>query len=165
VGQLERIIEKAGRRKAWAIVLMEEMTEELRNRLREDLREMLARRRERFVTITVPIELRDHYIHTSERVFYREGIGRLREFTVWSPNTNFSIQVETNEGEVISDTYSNLEAISKDVDFLVAMQVNSEYMVKISDIAYDGWIRIFIHVTKPTTFSRIMILHDIIRTR
>lgn len=146
----------------WLIVFAEEVAEETKNKVLQELMPMFQEIR-REATITVPFRLEDYRIYSTERVFYHEGEGILREVMIKSPSTNFAVAVATNRGTIIDDTYSNLANKSMELDFLVAMPKDNYYIVKVSNIYYDGWAKIVINVTTPITFKEIRILHDIIR--
>jgi len=153
-------IQKKFSKLPWAIIFAEEYARETRSELLREIGKML--RRPGFTTVTVPKRLENYTIASTERVFYYEGIGILREFTVISPTTEFSVEVASNKGEIISGTYTQLHSDSMALDFLVAIPKNSNYMVKVSNIGYDKWIKAVINVDSPVKFTEIRVLNDVI---
>ena len=146
----------------WAIVFAEEYAREMKNRILQELKPMFQEIR-RGPLYTEPFRLEDYKIYSTERVFYREGEGLLREVMIKSPSTSFAVAVDTNRGTVIDDTYSNLANISMELDFLTAIPKDGYYIVKVANVYYNRWARVVINVTTPITFKEIRVIHDVFR--
>jgi len=104
--------------------------------------------RDRWAWKSDSIEKRTHYVRGSDILFkIKDAIGKITDFYITSPSSDFSLQVVTDGNTLYELTYDDLATRSRSDGRLEAYQDvdDSNYVVTLSDIyfIYDAKITVF----------------------
>jgi len=149
----------------WAIVFAEEYAQEIKSRIIQEMKnrviEELADLMRPIGYVTRKIDKRNHMIRGTEVIFDRTGRGLLREVSIKSPTTEFSLYVNIDGIRIVDDTYTNLAEIAPDLEFLSAVPSDSYYTIAVVNLAFQYSAKVMVGVPSPVTFNRIFVLYDI----
>lgn len=84
-----------------------------------------------------------------------EGLGELRSFVVLAESQDYSVLIKTDNKERVSDSYSDLEALSSELTHLGAYEKEGKYLINVSNYPFRESLKIALIPHDTVLFSEL----------